>query len=1600
VFYRTKFKQRIKDKLVSFKLTSAILILLFPFGNIQAQLTAAEYYINDDPGVGVATAISTPADGVFDENIEEVNLDIPTNGLAEGQHTLYVRFRNANGNWGTPKGIQFTVSSEQPLVFELESAEYYVDTDPGKGNGTAINMPTDGSFDNAIESVSIELTGGDYTLGTHEVFVRFKDVNGRWGEAKGQSFIVSDQAEFIPNLTEAEYFVNTDPGEGMGTPISAPIDGSFGGTNETVSFDISGGDYSLGTHKVFVRFKDANGNWGQPRGQGFIVNDAADFVYTLTNAEYFINTDPGEGNGTAVAAPVDGSFNGKIESFDIEVPINDLPDGPHTVFTRFQGSDGNWGAKRGFQFMVSSAEEEDLTIVGAEYFVNTDPGEGSGTPVTAPVDGAFDEAIEELSATFNVGDLGLSIGRHFAYFRVKGSNGKWGPARGVPFQIEDIAFIDRAEYYFGSDPGEGNGTLISVAKDGNFDSDFEEIELDIPMSETGLSVGQHTMNIRFRNSRGEWSQPSSKNITVEVRPIVVVSTDTLQFGEAVVGDEITRNFTVGNNGDGPLNISNITSSSSEFTISETTGSIPANSENELTFTVTYNPSSAGNKNATLTIANNDRNQTIRLLGSALAKEPIMVLSSTALEFGEVLVGDSVAQQIAVYNTGFDTLTIDNLSLSSSEYKVSPSSGTLAPGNSSTDSLVFNIALVPESDGSKTATLSVAGNITTQQVSLSGTAKLNPEPTISLGNSTLAFGAIEIGTESEKTLQIRNLGTNTLTISSIVATGTSFSIDVSTPIEVVRGTPLNVPVTFAPGTASTFTGSIQVNSNDASNSSVGVILSGEGTLGPPVKLLEVSPDTLDFGLVTKEETSKQVISLTNDGNATLSITGMVSDNSSFFVEDAPNPQNPLLIAGGESANIDISFSPSTGGAQAFSGILSISSDRTIGETVETLSMKGIGVDEPTPSILLSTRRIDFGELKLGNSSSSSFMLTNGGNADLIVSNISSNNSVFKLASSSASSFTLTPNQSQTIDLEFEPTTVTEYASQLTVSSNIDAVIIDLLGSGVTLSAGIDTTTIRTDEVVVSTGQAIPINITPTGIGNSGSVFIYYKSGGPGAISSYTKTQMQRGSTGAYSVSLPASITTANGVSYWYEISDGIETVTSPITSPNFKPYSILVEIPDGVVRNSPQPAGADQNFYRLVSVPLVQTSGSVTTVLENFGEYSPEAWRLFRWQSGKYVEHNENGFETFAPGRGYWFITTKAASIQSGTGKSARTDKPFSIFLQPGWNMIGSPFNYITDWTQATKPSGVENLWMYDGSGFVNSNTFAPWEGYFVNNTTNNPLELKLSAAQLTGSGKEIVSSKYTFDTSEGWFINLETKSGLIKDTYNYLGAQVGASDEKDDLDISDAPKQPGEYLQLSIINKTISDGTYSVDIRKPNFDGHYWDFEINTNTSAEKIDLGLLTQGALPENFKVRILDKDQKTVWDVSTDEASSRVIRSGMGVEMTRKFRAIVGTEEFIMNNDLGIKDLPSTFILKNNYPNPFNPSTTIVFGLPEASNVTLEIYNSIGRKVATLINGTMEAGYHDFIWDASRVASGVYFYRITARGNTSNSTFSNIQRMTLIK
>ena len=88
------------------------------------------------------------------------------------------------------------------------------------------------------------------------------------------------------------------------------------------------------------------------------------------------------------------------------------------------------------------------------------------------------------------------------------------------------------------------------------------------------------------------------------------------------------------------------------------------------------------------------------------------------------------------------------------------------------------------------------------------------------------------------------------------------------------------------------------------------------------------------------------------------------------------------------------------------------------------------------------------------------------------------------------------------------------------------------------------------------------------------------------------------------------------------------------------------------------------------------------------------------------------------------------------------------------------------------------------------------------------------------------------------------------------------------------------------------------------------------------------------------------------------------------------------------------PQTYSLSNNYPNPFNPVTTLNYSLPRSGDVSLIIYNILGEEVIRLVDGFQQAGEYNAIWNASNIASGIYFYRLQA------GDFTETKKMVLLK
>lgn len=319
-----------------------------PAGNI----TRLEYFFDADPGFGNAIAIPVAV-----QTDVAVLQTIPVSGLSAGVHRFSIRALDGNGVWGQSSMLNFYVIPvlqliAHPAPVNIVKAEYFIDTDPGFGNGT--NIPVTAGQDVTTSGVAINTNA--LSAGIHQVYVRIKDAQGSWSLSNVNFLYIIPSLNIKPhlpvaNIVKAEYYVDTDPGFGNANDIPVTA-----GMDVTVSnFAALLGNLSSGVHNVFIRVKDANGNWGLSSGQRISVVTAnisvpqASAPEQITSLEYFFDTDPGFGNGTAVNIPA-GTTD--LQNFQFAADISSLTDGNHTLFIR---SKGNWSVTNAVTFNIGQS---------------------------------------------------------------------------------------------------------------------------------------------------------------------------------------------------------------------------------------------------------------------------------------------------------------------------------------------------------------------------------------------------------------------------------------------------------------------------------------------------------------------------------------------------------------------------------------------------------------------------------------------------------------------------------------------------------------------------------------------------------------------------------------------------------------------------------------------------------------------------------------------------------------------------------------------------------------------------------------------------------------------------------------------------------------------------------------------------------------------------------------------------------------------------------------------------------------------------------------------------------------------------------------------
>ncbi len=297
-------------------------------------------------------------------------------------------------------------------------------------------------------------------------------------------------AQNAPDITKLEYYIDIDPGYGLGTQIAITPDSTV---NIFEAIDLS--TTAPGFHVLGVRAMDENGVWGITHTHRFQVVDKSlnEPLSDVVEVEYFFNTDDGYGQGLNLTAPSDSMIH--------ITPLIDLSSanpGINMMGIRAKDANGHWSATHTHLFHVTETfiEEPLQEVVEVEYFFNTDDGYGQGENISITPDSILHimPLIDLSSVTPGFNLLGI---------RAKDAGGHWSSTHTHRFHVADKIYtqtlpdIVEVEYYFNTDDGYGTGINLPITND-------SMLHITPLIDLSSANPGINLMGIRAKDTDGHW----------------------------------------------------------------------------------------------------------------------------------------------------------------------------------------------------------------------------------------------------------------------------------------------------------------------------------------------------------------------------------------------------------------------------------------------------------------------------------------------------------------------------------------------------------------------------------------------------------------------------------------------------------------------------------------------------------------------------------------------------------------------------------------------------------------------------------------------------------------------------------------------------------------------------------------------------------------------------------------------------------------------------------------------------------------------------------------------------------------------------------------
>lgn len=259
--------------------------------------------------------------------------------------------------------------------------------------------------------------------GVHKMYLEVMNDEGKWSLYDFANIQVVGGVD-MALLNTVEYFFDVDPGQGQGIQIAVS------GTEVDADFDLSVDGLANGAHKLFLRVRDAAGQWSVRDVQLIQVNGAE--YATIVGGEYYLDIDPGFGEGN----PID--INGLIVDEDLDLSLEGVANGVHKLFVRVQDDRGQWSLADEANIQVgnpSGSGNGNILLIAAEYFFDVDPGEGNAIPLSIP-------NVAQLDSDFDITLPALSDGMHIMYIRVQNEQEVWSTIAQDTIYICDIDVPD------------------------------------------------------------------------------------------------------------------------------------------------------------------------------------------------------------------------------------------------------------------------------------------------------------------------------------------------------------------------------------------------------------------------------------------------------------------------------------------------------------------------------------------------------------------------------------------------------------------------------------------------------------------------------------------------------------------------------------------------------------------------------------------------------------------------------------------------------------------------------------------------------------------------------------------------------------------------------------------------------------------------------------------------------------------------------------------------------------------------------------------------------------------------------------------------------